>query len=838
MATYRGPHVAVRQNFETTPPAVAVENLPTAIVGTPYEVYKDEKLASYDGIDVDLSSGTPGTTSAPWVVSGDNNVIYSESQGAKIYNFYPPFAKIVDKLNGGTFENPHKADGVTELPITSTGITLSAFSRFTLKEITGSTKAYIPYSSATATITISTSSKKVECSDGRFIDDKLVSGLRVVDASNNVVGYIDYVESNTVLYLKANSTQSSATDLYFGSSVDTTAMVSKASYLYDPDTNFVREGVKVGDVITNIASVGIADGGIAAASVVSVVNDNLVEIFAGASQFANYGNPAVNKPVTLSKVYSSYDDSDLVPATVMVTAYDIERFVGFTEQYESSSGAITVSIATTTLTIASGTLSPAVGDCFVDLTNNIRYGIIGVTTPGTTYTLDKAGTVTTQPAVFFKTSDAANQIKNDLIADYRAVMNDNLNTVFKSSDVDLIGTNGIFGVASIYNELAFMIQTVMGVNGGRVCYAVGVSPIENITSAYSDAMEALKFFDVYSHCFGSDEAGVNALVPSYVDEQSDPYEGHERIGVLAYNQDDVYKLGSGAGTISSGTITSSGVNLTTIGLGVGDTVMFENSTGDVTVATVISTPTSTQAVVDYTTANDATSFSYYAGTKSKQGNRIKALGTGNRRISIVWPGKFWADTTAAGVVPALTEVELPSYYLTALVAGMDGGQKVSQSFTRFVTAVPGLSNVQLKTNSYFRKADLDNIGSGGIDILMQANPISNTIFSRHDLTTNMDAVEYRERSITKQADQTAKTVRAVVDPYIGKYNITDALLGFINQVITIAGKALLKDGVIKGISVVSVKRDPDVADRINIVVKVTVFVAANYYDIDLNIVSR
>ena len=102
----------------------------------------------------------------------------------------------------------------------------------------------------------------------------------------------------------------------------------------------------------------------------------------------------------------------------------------------------------------------------------------------------------------------------------------------------------------------------------------------------------------------------------------------------------------------------------------------------------------------------------------------------------------------------------------------------------------------------------------------------------------MDAVEYRERSITKQVDQAAKTLRNAVDPYIGKYNITDALLKFLNSVCTAVGKSLVKDGVIKSISILSVKQDPDIADRVNIACQVTVFIAANYYVIDLNVVSR
>ena len=44
MTTYRGPHVAVYQRFDTSSPAISVENLPSTAVGTAYEVYNNESI--------------------------------------------------------------------------------------------------------------------------------------------------------------------------------------------------------------------------------------------------------------------------------------------------------------------------------------------------------------------------------------------------------------------------------------------------------------------------------------------------------------------------------------------------------------------------------------------------------------------------------------------------------------------------------------------------------------------------------------------------------------------------------------------------------------------------
>lgn len=840
--SYQAPHTAVRQNFETTPPAVSIENLPTALIGTAYEVHKDEVLLSYDGIDNLNSAGSAvgnDATLVPWVVDGSNKVIYSASQGKKIYDFYPPLFKAIDENNGGTYE----LDSVGTP--SASGLLVNHFDTYTVGSVESTIKAYVPFFISASVTSIS--DKRIECSDGRFIDAKLVSGLRVIDHLKRVVGYIDYVESNTVLHLKSNAAYTTGTSLYFGSAVygnPSAIVTSKASYLYDPEFNFVRAGIRIGDVI----DATIVSGSITA-SIVSIVSDNLVEIYSGADpEAANYTSAAASKPVTISKVYSS-DDGDSVTFTDMVSAYDVKRFIGFTEKYDAKTtadGAITCTISGTTLTL-NGT-PETVDDVAYNLQAGDKVVVDGVvytivSGSAASYVLDISGAEAGGTAILmFKASDAATQIKNDIIADYRAVMVANTGTVFSSADNTLIGSSGVFGVASVYNELAFMIQIVNGVNGGRVLYAGAVDPTVNIVTAYSEMLEELKFYDVYSHALGTTEAGVNALLPSYVDEQSEPYEAHERIAVQAFNQDDVYLLGYGASSLATTgvvSVTGGSVNLTTIGLGIGDVVSFEDDAGDAVDAIVVSTPTATEVTVDLTGETiTSRTFYYYAGTKSKQANKIKSLPVGNRRVTVVWPGMFRADTTAAGDVQALTSVELPPYFISALVAGLDGGQKVSQSFTNLKVAIPGLSNIELGTNSYFRKADMDNIAGSGVDIFIQDSRRTNTIYSRHDLTSNMDAIEYRERSITKQADQSAKTYRNSVNPYVGKYNISDNLLIFIRQVVSIAAKSLIKDGVVAATEVLEVKRDPDIADKINILVKVTVFVAGNYFDITLNIVSR
>lgn len=843
MSTYRGPHTEVIQRFQATPGAVAVESLPSAVIGTAYDVYVKENLTSYNGVDP--NHGTSDTAVA-WTVSGDNKVIYSESQGKKIFNMYAPKAYVRDRFTGTDYE-------LADRDFTASGFNAAWDDTYTFLEPT-STRAYMPIFEITTGSDIasigSLNAKKLYCATGRFVDNGIVSGLQVLgnDGSNNVViGVVDRVESNTVLYLKANypvTTPDPQTfdTLYIGlqtvaGSVGSTITLPSTgipAFVYDPDTNFNRSNVRRGDIVDITSSVLSVDT-TPTASVVSVLTDNLIEIWAGTAQSGNYTGTGA---CTISQMYATASTSTVKAA---ISTYAFRRFAAFSKKL-AYTGTVS-SVSGTTLNGTSAFTGISVGDKV-----QIGTGLAGLTftvisiTDADTVVLDADLTGGSGAIYIWAVTQTEESYTSAIYADYRAVKVDNIGVVYNSADNKLIGSDGLFGVASVYNDLAFMIQTVSGLNAGRVMYAIAVDPTDSISTQYQEAMEALKFFDVYSHAFGTDEAAVNSMIPAYVDEQSDPYEGHERIASLAYDQEDVYKLGQGTQTVlSSGLFTVTGLDLTTIGMGIGDQVEYTDVNGDVQTVNVTAAVTvSNQVQTDATVARNATytDIIFYAGTKSKQANKIRSLAVGNRRATVVWPGKFYADTVASGVVPAMTNVELPAYYLTAAIAGLDGGQKVSQSFTRLIFGIPGLSNIQLNTSSYFRKADLDNIGGAGIDILIQASKISNTIYSRHDLTTNMDAIEYRERSITKQADSAAKTLRSAIDPYIGKYNIDENLLQFLSTILAASKKGILKEGVLRDLTIHSVQQDPDIADKVNILITATVFVAANYYEITMTVVSR
>jgi hypothetical protein len=223
---------------------------------------------------------------------------------------------------------------------------------------------------------------------------------------------------------------------------------------------------------------------------------------------------------------------------------------------------------------------------------------------------------------------------------------------------------------------------------------------------------------------------------------------------------------------------------------------------------------------------------FESGRKEDQAVRGGLVKYGNRRVAMLWPGWFYADYDGSRGL-------FPPYFISACICGMDSGIIASQSFTNMPFSIPGLSNIQLDTNTYFRKRQLDDIGSGGVDIMIQDATITQSLKSRHDLTTNMDAVQYRERSITKQADVCAKTIRAAVAPYVGRYNVNDPnLFKFLGQVCSVVCTKLVKDGIINRITTDKIARDEEIDDKINFFLTATAYIAGNYYDITLLVKTR
>lgn len=836
--SYRGPHVSVRQQFQTNPPGVAVESLAPALIGTAFNVFSKEKQGEGIGIiSVEL----------PWMADGAavSDVIYSRQViGRRAYDFYAALAFVNTPFGTVQMDEAKILD-------TGAGIEVLKDDAYTIpgtEKAIGSSQAFIPTykASGTGIAKIYESQKDVVViTGGAVVTNKIQVGQRVVMGSTLVgtVGSVGADETKVYLSSPYNGTYTLgeyvANAIEIGTAADE-GFAGRAINLYDSTADFVSAKVRPGDLL--VFNSNSLTGGPFTASVRVVINKNTLEF-----------NPSA--PANPDADYLRYKNASIQPgSTVSISTYKIQRLIGFSQDYGMAAldtnagvpidvlGPNSFAIDQTALGFSVPLLGRGDKVAFGSLNTNANWTymneIDSVSVSGNvqTYTLVEAG-LKEDGGAFVDTNflQARNvKVRHDVVADFRSINAAERGNVVRITTSDDIINN--FGAIVPENELAFMCAAALSSSGGKVMYAVNVNAgAINVSAEYADALEALKMYECYTHVFGSTDGGVNALMSGYVDEQSDPYEAHERTGILAYSEDDVYKMGASSASInSSGLITGiASFNVVTGGVQKGDKVeITDNENKLLATYTVTATPTAADQVqTDGTTTAGSQLFSFMSGRKEDQAIRISNLAVGNRRVTVIWPG--WFEAKSGEVTK-----NFPPYFISASVAGMDSGVKVSQSFTNREFAIAGLSNYKLNTSTYFRKAQLDEIGGGGIDILIQDGQTSQLMRSRHDLTSNMDAIEFRERSITKQADVSAKTIRDALNPYVGKYNITPELLKTLQTTCSIVGTQLVKDGVVAGLTVNKIAQDELVVDKINIDLTITVFVAGNYYDVTLTVKSR
>lgn len=867
MASYQGPNVSVRQEFETTPGAVAVESLPSVAVATAYDVYKKKSI--------DTSYGIQSSRTLLWGTS--NKVVYDEPvAGRRAYDFFPPKAYANSKFGNIDL-------GLSDSGFSSTGIVIGRDDMYTVpgtEKVAGSCQAIVPYYKAIFpghNVTIPASSlNTVIISNGDVVSAQIKPGQQVFISTDGggtytrvgVVGSIG--TDKTKIYLAQPYTSAITTgDAIIVGGANSSTLIDYCEVLYDPTADFVLNKVAVGDVIeysTNAIPASLTSP--RKASVTAIIDRNTLRfnasVLAAGSIDSDFSKYFPQQPTT----------PDVVGSTFSVYSYSIKRLLGFSQNYQlklkhSGAGVVIQNVSTDnrTLKISKATVTDLptlnAGDIIMINPTTVipagtdertlsplnLYKIKTITYDGSDlYTITteepmyQSGVASTVIADGNFLNAWSVKLETEIVADFRAIRAEEKGVVKRITSVKDIRDAWVRSdddTIDPRNELAFMMNTILARSGGKVCYGVNVdSSAANMSTEYAAALEELKLYDVYSHCFGTTDASVNSIVGPYCDEQADPYEGHERIGIICYDLDDIYLMGSSTGSIDedTGVITGiNGFNLLTAGVTVNDTVSMLDSDGAViATAIVIATPTSSSSVAtDYTTgvAVSPAIFRFESGRKDDQAIKGGSIKYGNRRVTMLWPGWFSAYYNNEQIV-------VPPYFIAACICGMDSGIIASQSFTNMPFSIPGLTNYQLNTSNYFRKAQLDEIGGGGVDIMIQDGNVTQAIKSRHDLTTNMDAVQYRERSITKQADVSAKTIRSAFSPYVGRYNITDNLLQFLGQVGSIVCTTLVKKGIIKAINVDKIERDSVIDDKLNIYITATAFIAGNYYDITLLIKTR
>lgn len=205
----------------------------------------------------------------------------------------------------------------------------------------------------------------------------------------------------------------------------------------------------------------------------------------------------------------------------------------------------------------------------------------------------------------------------------------------------------------------------------------------------------------------------------------------------------------------------------------------------------------------------------------------------NRRAYLTWPplASITYANTFRGDGSNSTE-QLPGYYITAAVGGMVTEQLPQQPFTNL--PMIGVGELFF-SNRYFRPSIMDRLAAGGVYILVQET-VDSLPYARHQLSTDMTAIETRELSITKDIDYSAKYFRNNLRPYIGRFNITDEYLRQVKGAANSIIRQLVRNGqAMPGTTIRRLIQDPNQPDSVIIDIDFRVPYPANFIRVTLYI---
>lgn len=200
----------------------------------------------------------------------------------------------------------------------------------------------------------------------------------------------------------------------------------------------------------------------------------------------------------------------------------------------------------------------------------------------------------------------------------------------------------------------------------------------------------------------------------------------------------------------------------------------------------------------------------------------------NRRLYNVWPDVLFAPVNGV-------DTALPGYFGCCALVGFVSGLPSQQGLTNL--AITGFDGRE-HGKDYFSDTELDTIAGGGTLILEQ-DVAQAPLFVRHQLSTDMSSVQFRELSVTKNVDLVARFFRGLMAPYIGPWNVTTALLDHLKTVTT-GGISFLKNSsapragsvLIEG-TIVSLTVDPDEGDQVDEVIDIDIPLPFNYLQLTL-----
>lgn len=460
-------------------------------------------------------------------------------------------------------------------------------------------------------------------------------------------------------------------------------------------------------------------------------------------------------------------------------------------------------------------------------------------TSGSNYNLDDLGaeaefTINANPELIYGAIVSA-----DVHVSYRALRTDLSGAVIEIADVNDL--QGVLGDPTENNPLSLGVQLALANTVTSVrCIAVP----SNDLIGYQTALELAENNRLYALAPLTQDQSILSTFKAHVDQMSTPENASWRVLLANLAIPDVQSVGQySAGFLNSGASISNiagkfvlqASNATFLSDGVvpGNVIKVTAATpgtvvNDYVVQEVVSNQ---QVVIDATAA--ATAVSYWAArklSKTQQASWVAETSEqfNDKRVIHIQPD-------ICGVSVGGVTKYLPGYYLSCAVAGMTAGFPVQQGFTNIGLA--GIVDLK-RSNFYFTRSQLNTMAEKGTFLIVQEVQ-GGVPYVRHQLTTDVSVLEYREYLVVKNWDYLSYYYYDKMKPFIGSWNITTDTLNTMRQTL-VASSELLKSKKLPKIgpplvsyNLAKIEQSTVNKDNVNIELNIVVVYPNNYTNIYL-----
>lgn len=488
-------------------------------------------------------------------------------------------------------------------------------------------------------------------------------------------------------------------------------------------------------------------------------------------------------------------------------------------------------VSATTIILYNSTMSLSVLKTY----NNQLLNIVKPISGGANYSIATIGTNNQFTLEIHPELPYGVVVSANVYAGYRALRTDLSSTVLAINDVNDL--EGQLGVISDQNPLGLGCQIALANTTTRV-RAIAVASADLI--GYQAAFELSEGERLYYVVPLTQELDIVEALATQVVQLSTPQMASWRVAVVNTAIPTKQNIGqyslsyqnsnAGANTVTlvsgSYVLTASNATFMSDGVVPGDMVNYSSA-----VYEVLSVISNQQLILNATAP--ASAVSYYITrvmTKTQQAEVVQATSTGfnSNRVWHIQPD-------IVGVTVNGTVMYLPGYYLACGLAGMGAGFPVQQGFTNI--GVAGIADLK-DSNFYFSRTDIDNLAGSGTCLFVQDTQ-GGIPYCRHELTTNMTVLEYREMLVVKNWDFLSYYFYDILKGFIGSWNITTDTLNTIRQVIIASAEQLIGEKLprigapLLGYSITSLKQDPVNKDTADAYMSVSVVYPLNYLDLHL-----